>query len=1208
MKNMAVKTLHSIGVFSMLFVSSMSVNADDTDIFLGINENENLLKPNIMFIMDDSGSMDSSEDVLTSKFDKDHTYSEVDGYNDDTIYYIYNTDQELVGVVPMDDFWCKDAIDEIDLYGYGSAQLAEMGDGNGPWDQLEFTDDAEAYFSANGDRLLSTTNYVECAEDDNEHGGPTQTYSKDRAKESGGWQSRRNGRFRWGSDRSTTYTIASKNRANWIVNPEATEQTLTRFTILRDVLADLIPTLDDVNIGLMSFRGSEGGRIRMEVRDIDQGTTREDFVSTLDGFPKKYCRGLPKDGGCNGDGNTSPSYIEGWHPDMAGSTPISETLYEAYLYYAGQDAHWSGGSSSPSVDEAFIPGTSKFKSPIADACQPNFVILLTDGVPNKDNQNNSDIRDLTDVSDCDAYDNYNGSSLGATYGECIDELAGYMAGSLIKDGEENVRYDWTDTDFSSTLDDKQIVKTYPIGFSSSVDDLGELLTGIANYAGTEAYTARDGDELRKAFEEIIANIAQTETTFVAPAVTVNTFNRLQHSDNIFYALFRPEDSTRWSGNLKKYKIHSSGAIIDSREDNEATVELENLAIDNGVFDPNSVSFWSDSADGHSISAGGLAWKLTSDRNLYTHLGTESDLTHVDNTLASSNTAITKELLGITSESDDYRTKILNWARGQDVDDEDSDLSNTDPARFIGDPMHSRPVVVTYGGTEESPDSILYFANNLGMLHAVDIDDDDGSELWAFMPEELLPNIDKFYDDTPTLDKVYGLDGPLVAWVNDEHGEAGKIDGDDHVYLYAGMRRGGSNYYVLDVTDRDKPALKYQIEGGTGDFAELAQTWSTPKLAKVRWDCPSEEDGGCGPDDYKVVMVFGGGYDVNQDSTVLDAADTTGRAIFMIDAETGSIIFSAGYDSEEDNHDFASEDMTNSFVADVTFIDLDADGFEDTIFATDILGKVWRIDFKRNPTDSNIFQSAGMIADLSESTVVGEFDYHHRFFNAPDVAFFNPSGTEAHLTISLGSGYRASPLLTDMNDNFYLFKDFNVFEIPETYDYYTSLDENFIPTGEVRRLLASDLADPSDEDPNFTYGWKLSLETEGEKALSRSITFNGNVLFTTFAPTPEGAALCGGDLGESRYYIVNSKNAAAVRDLNDNSEDGLESSDELPTEGIPAEPTVIFIAEESEITTTNDEGEEEEVTISENKAIVCIGLHCMDSDLEPVTKAFWRVNE
>ena len=82
-----------------------------------------------------------------------------------------------------------------------------------------------------------------------------------------------------------------------------------------------------------------------------------------------------------------------------------------------------------------------------------------------------------------------------------------------------------------------------------------------------------------------------------------------------------------------------------------------------------------------------------------------------------------------------------------------------------------------------------------------------------------------------------------------------------------MRRGGNHYYALDVTDRNAPRYLWQIDGGAGDFARLGQSWSEMTLAKVPFN-----------DEDKVVLLFGGGYDENQDIDNPVTDDTMGRAI------------------------------------------------------------------------------------------------------------------------------------------------------------------------------------------------------------------------------------------------------------------------------------------------------------------------------------------
>ena len=50
-----------------------------------------------------------------------------------------------------------------------------------------------------------------------------------------------------------------------------------------------------------------------------------------------------------------------------------------------------------------------------------------------------------------------------------------------------------------------------------------------------------------------------------------------------------------------------------------------------------------------------------------------------------------------------------------------------------------------------------------------------------------------------------------------------------------MRRGGNSYYALDVSDRTKPKLAWSIEGGSGDFAQLGQSWSRMIPARIQKD-------------------------------------------------------------------------------------------------------------------------------------------------------------------------------------------------------------------------------------------------------------------------------------------------------------------------------------------------------------------------------------
>src|SRR5256884_6380052 len=125
---------------------------------------------------------------------------------------------------------------------------------------------------------------------------------------------------------------------------------------------------------------------------------------------------------------------------------------------------------------------------------------------------------------------------------------------------------------------------------------------------------------------------------------------------------------------------------------------------------------------------------------------------------------------------------------------------------MGDPLHSQPAVVIYGGTTSSPninDAAIFAATNDGYLHAFDVT--NGHELGAFLPQELLGDLNAIYSNSPTSPKHYELDGSIRILKYDINGD-GIVDpaAGDRVIAYFGNGRGGSMYYAVDVTYKTTP--------------------------------------------------------------------------------------------------------------------------------------------------------------------------------------------------------------------------------------------------------------------------------------------------------------------------------------------------------------------------------------------------------------------
>ena len=296
-----------------------------------------------------------------------------------------------------------------------------------------------------------------------------------------------------------------------------------------------------------------------------------------------------------------------------------------------------------------------------------------------------------------------------------------------------------------------------------------------------------------------------------------------------------------------------------------------------------------------------------------------------------NSALTDAVLGTTA-TEPTRTQLIDWVRGIDVRDANGNGNRTEQNRFMGDPLHARPALVTYGNA--AADSIVFVPTNDGMLHAVQAD--TGVELWAFIPQELLPRLKDLYRDAGIVTRTYGLDGDVrvLRFDVDQDGVIESSDG-DRVFVYVGMRRGGRSYYALDVTARNSPRMLWRIgANATGPhlMPGMGESWSPPTLARVRVGDGTAQNG------EQLVLIFGGGYDGTQEDPAF-RPDTSGHRIYMVDAVSGNLLWYAGGPDGVGTPNLPLTSMTHSIPARINVLDLDGDGFADRMYAGDMGGRV-----------------------------------------------------------------------------------------------------------------------------------------------------------------------------------------------------------------------------------------------------------------------------
>ena len=1078
------------GMFASVLVG-LPAYADDTEIYVGQNLGVSEVPPNILFVVDTSGSM-STNVVTQTTYNPATTYS--GSCSTSRVYYSASKTTNCSSTsnyFNLSNLQCKAAVDAFAISGYYQDNMAM-------WRSSKWST-----FSTS-----AHTSDVECKADSNVHGnGGSAKYAANGS--SGPWSTSSSSSITWSA--ATNYTVKSGNYLNWEINASTT--TATRIQIVKDTLISLVNSINNVNIGLMRFdSNANGGMMIYAMEPI--ATAKTNFIAAVNSLPA--------------DSNT----------------PLAETMYEAALYFRGGNVDYgntsyNGSTLTKSVAASRTTGTltgTKYKSPIEFQCQKNFITYLTDGDPT------SDI----------GVDATRQAAVGVTGGCSVVGSGGYKTSCL-----DDIAKALASNDQSTAFAENQVVSTFTIGFGTGMSVDGETLLKSAAAASKSGlggagayYPANDSAELTAVFTNILTDILGVNATFSSPAVSVNAFNRTTHRDDLYFSLFKPTTGPHWDGNLKRFKLtfdtHGEPIIVDASVPPQAAVNPIN-----GYFYDTSTSYWTPAAyapDGKEAPQGGAASKLTNNRKIYSYMGSSNNLTDATNLVSETNAAITATMLGVASS---VRDNVLKWARGIDVKDENFDGNTTEARLIMGDPLHGEPAMVQYDGPDTDPDITAYVPTNEGYLHAISTKIGAGTENFSFVPSDLFSNIGVQYTASSAVTKTYGLDGSITAWVQDQNKD-GVIStaAGDKVYLYFGMRRGGKNYYALDVSDRANPKMLWTIKGGSGNFTELTQTWSQPQLRKLKIN---------GADKY--VLIFAGGYDTNQDAVSTRTADTSGRAIYIVDALTGARLWWA---SSQAGADLSLSNMNYSMPSTVAAADADGDGYSDLVYVGDMGGQIWRFDIAKGAAGSSLSSliTGGRIADIAAS---GSTATNRRFYYPPSVALNKSSSGTVNIVLGIASGYREHPLNLLINDRIYMFKDTPVYNKPSAYVTLTEANlfdttDNIVREGtDAQRATAKTAMDAAN-------GWYIKLETTGEKGLAKGLIFGGYLYISSYVPkdTTSGGATCAPSEGSGRLYIVSVNDGGPLNTDSSGSGSGstqpgdlkVKRYDPLVKPGIPADPKMI----------------------------------------------------
>ncbi len=406
-------------------------------------------------------------------------------------------------------------------------------------------------------------------------------------------------------------------------------------------------------------------------------------------------------------------------------------------------------------------------------------------------------------------------------------------------------------DMRTDMDGIQNIATFTVGFNV---DNGSILQKTADVGGGDYFPVSDGAGLAAALTQSFNVIAAR----VAAGAAVSVVSSEDRNNN---RLFRARyESLTWRGFLESFELpyHSgsspewdAGALLRDRAASGRTIYT--------------------STNGTSLTAFTTANATT----LRSYLGAADDAT------------AQKIITYVRGDSTPNSRSRNNWKLG--------DIVDAAPV-MVGKPnsYYDMAGYATYRAAQASRQEVLYVAANDGMLHCFSVA--DGSELWAYIPKDQLPNLSYLMD--PTYCHQYYLNMTPAAY--DVY-----VGGAWKTIVLGGEGQGGNGLFALDVTNPTSPSLMWEISP-----TSLKGAYSPPTLVRDRTL-------------NRQVFCIGTGYDASSAQTNL----------LVIDPANGNILSTIALGSA----------VTANKTTKGTAFDTNFDGYDDLLYLGDLAGRIWRVN-------------------------------------------------------------------------------------------------------------------------------------------------------------------------------------------------------------------------------------------------------------------------
>lgn len=469
---------------------------------------------------------------------------------------------------------------------------------------------------------------------------------------------------------------------------------------------------------------------------------------------------------------------------------------------------------------------------------------------------------------------------------------------------------------------KQGSKAWPNPIENSgAERIDDLWHAAVNGRG-KYYSASDPTEVAASLAQSLAGI-EAELGSGAAAATSN-LQPVSGDNFVFLATY---ETQVWVGDLQRMQVDPTTGVVSKTVDWRAATRLNAKVA--AATDTRNIYYFDASTTN----------KLKSFE--YTNLSSTLKA-NFDNLCPASGTAKLSQCatLGTAEKAAATGDNLVKYLRGQKGLENASGnttkvfrnrVDKLGTSNVLGDIVNSVPVYVKkpsfryadtgYAAFKTSQAlrvGTVYTAANDGMLHAFDAD--TGDERWAYVPTAVMGNMHRLADeDYPNSHRFLADGAPTVGDIYD--GSAWST------ILVAGLNKGGRAYYALDVTDPAAPKALWEYTE-----ADLGYTFGNPIISKLKngtW-----------------VVMFSSGY---SDGTLSGSGN---GFLYVLNAKTGALIskiptYTSGTTAAGTTTAPSNLGYINAWVQSTL------DNTVARVYGGDMLGNVWRFDVDNNLGPSGI---------------------------------------------------------------------------------------------------------------------------------------------------------------------------------------------------------------------------------------------------------------